>query len=248
MLIQCEQLIAGRPAVEVRELMRSMRRACHSEAGLAAVLAVTIPEASRLVADLRAEGLIEVAVGERGPYVVGRDEDHLWPELLTPTIRGNALAKARIGKPMSRSDARKLCEGVVARAEGVNADGDWLHWVDSVGLYGSFARPGNGPVGDVDLAVRLERRYEGDDHVRRNEAMVEVGDARPQSFVDWAFYAQRKLLRYLRGRSPRVDLVQDIPGGGLPPGISPVPLYQYSPDRLPALAAAVDPRPRDAWA
>jgi hypothetical protein len=82
--------------------------------------------------------------------VVGRDEDDSGgarPELLVTTIGGNALAKARIGRPMPRSEARRLCDGVVARAQGVNASDEWLHWVVEVGLYGSFAVPLVGRLG-----------------------------------------------------------------------------------------------------
>lgn len=232
-LIQRDQLIAGRPAAEVRELMRTLRWTAHSEAGLAAALDMSVPEASGLVADLRAEGLIDVVSDYSGPYVVGRDEDlghDSRPVLLRTTVRGNALAKARLGKPMSRADAQKLCDGVVARAREANAADEWLHWVVELGLYGSFAVPGDGPVGDVDLVVCLEHRYEHEDYLRRNDAMIEADGARPQSIVAALSYAEVKLLRYLRGRSPRVDLLQGGPrGSGLPPDVSPVPLYRFSP-------------------
>jgi hypothetical protein len=232
-LIQRTQLIAGRQAVEVRDLMRMMGRTAHSTGGLAAALNVSVSEATRLTEDLRSGGLIEVVETHSGPYMVGRDEDRPGgdlPRLWLTTISGNALAKARIGKPMSRADAQTLCDDVVARAREVNASDDWLHWVIELSLYGSFSAPGDGPVGDIDLAVHLQRRYEDDDYMRRNEDMIDVDGARPQTIIDVLSYADVKVLRHLRGRSPRVDLIDSGPRcRGLPPGVTLVPLYQFSP-------------------
>jgi predicted nucleotidyltransferase len=201
--------------------------------GLAAALEVSVSEATGLVADLRSAGLVEIVESYSGPYMVGRDQDRPGgegPPLWLTTVRGNALAKARIGKPMSRADAQKLCEGVIARAKEVNASDDWLHWVVELSLYGSFAAPGDEPVGDVDLAVHLERRYEDDDYMRRNDDMIDADGARPQTIIDVLGYAEVKILRHLRGRSPRVDLLQSgHRGTGLPPGVTLVPLYQFSP-------------------
>lgn len=213
--------------------MRLMRWTAHSVAGLAGALEISHAEATKLAADLRGAGLVDVDEHHSGSYVVGRDEDRpggARPQLLVTTISGNALAKARIGKPMPRSEARRLCDGVVARAKGVNAGDGWLHWVVEVGLYGSFAVPGDGPVGDVDLAVRLEHRYDHEDYLRLNDDMIDADGARPQTIIETLGYAEEKLLRYLRGRSPRVDLLQGGPSGsGLPPGVTPVPLYEFSP-------------------
>jgi hypothetical protein len=224
-LIQRGQVIVGRPAVEVRDLMRLMKGAAHSVAGLAGVLEISHADAAKLAADLRAAGLVDVTEHHSGSYVVGRDENlpsGVPPELLVTTISGNALAKARIGKPMARSEAQKLCDGVLARAKRVNSSGEWLHWVVEVGLYGSFAAPGDGPVGDVDRAVRLEKRYDHDGYLRRNDDMIDADGARPQTIIDTLGYAEVKLLRHLRGRSPRVDLLQGGPrGSGLPPGVTP---------------------------
>lgn len=84
-----------------------------------------------------------------------------------PTIAGNALAKAQIGSPMARRKARALLDGAVGRASQVNENGDWLHYVTEIVLYGSLARSDDAPAGDVDLAVRLEPRYPHEACLRR---------------------------------------------------------------------------------
>lgn len=58
-LIQRDQLIAGRPAVEMRELMRQLKGVSYSVAGLARMLSISATAAERLSADLIDDGLVE---------------------------------------------------------------------------------------------------------------------------------------------------------------------------------------------
>jgi hypothetical protein len=157
MLIGRDQVIVGRPAVEVREILRTLNDVPHSTRALAERLGLDEAAARSLVSDLRAEDLIEMC-DRSGPYVVTANEDATgpFPEMWSTTIGGAALAKARIGVPMRRVTAQGLLDGVLARVIEVNRSDEWLHWVIEVVLYGSFALDGDGPVGDIDVAVRLE--------------------------------------------------------------------------------------------
>ena len=153
-------------AVEARDLARLLRDWAHSVHGLAEALGVATVDAEAVIATFEEAGLVERA-DPRAPSVVGLDESSITPILWRTTIAGSALANARIGKPMSRSKAGGLLDGVVARAAVVNADAAMLHWVEELVLYGSFATEGDGPVGDVDLGVRMVCRYGQDDFFQR---------------------------------------------------------------------------------
>jgi hypothetical protein len=150
-------------------------------------------------------------------------------ELVTTTIAGNALAKARIGKRIERSAAEELLAGVVDRAADVNRSDVWLHWVRQVALYGSLASGHQETVGDVDVAVAIEPRFAADEFDARQEQMIDRDGARPPTLTDAMGSAQRKLLRHLRGRSPRVDLLETGPGQLLPPGARHRTVYEYEP-------------------
>jgi predicted nucleotidyltransferase len=128
---------------------------------------------------------------------------------------------------MSRAKAQSLVDGVLARAEEVNLDPAWLYWVLEVGVYGSFAVESVESVGDVDVAVRLERRYEHDEHYRYQDEMIEHDQASPRSFLDLRNYARLKVLRHVRGRSSRVDLVEMFESDSLPPGAQLRVVYRY---------------------
>ena len=140
-----------------------------------------------------------------------------------------ALGKARVGKPMARAEAMKLLEGVVARAEDANGSDRWLDWVVELVLYGSLAVEGDDPVGDVDVGVRIEPRFGPDDYVARQEQLIDADGAQPRSIVDTLGFAQVKLFRHLRGRSPRVDLVETGPSRPLPPGAVTRTVYTVDP-------------------
>jgi hypothetical protein len=134
MLIRRDQVIVGRPAVEVREILRTFHDVPRSTPALAERFGLEEAAARSLVGDLRAEDLIEMC-DRSGPYVVTANEDATgpFPEWST-TITGAAVAKARIGVPMPRVTAQGLWDGVLARVIEVNRSDKWFHWVIEVVL------------------------------------------------------------------------------------------------------------------
>lgn len=56
--------------------------------------------------------------------------------------------------------------------------------------------------------------------------MIERDGANLQSIVDVVGYAHTKLMRHLRGRSLRIDLVEIDDGRPLPPGAISVTVYR----------------------
>lgn len=229
MLIRRDQFIVDRPAVEVREMMRVLRRDPHSALAFARHFELEPSEAHGLLDAFVSEGLIEQAErGGRVFFVDGEAATSAGVVLWSTTIAGTALAKARIGTPMPRRKAQELLDGVVERAVGINGSEAWLHWVSEVVLYGSFASEGEGPVGDIDVAVRLQQRFEDDEYDRRQRAMIETDDAYPANALAYFAYAQQKVVRHLRGRSPKVDLVEFDDRQPLPPGATSRVVYRRS--------------------
>lgn len=229
MMIAPGQLIAGRPALEVRDIMRRMRERGYTCLGLARELRVDEMTASRLLADLLNAGLVERCDAVVGTIVVGEAEQgqpvHAL-ELFASAVAGNALAKARTGRKMPRKEAYELLQGVIDRAEGVNHDDTWLHWVIEVVLYGSLATDSDDPVGDVDVGVRFVPRFAATEYHARQDALIAQDGASPRSVFALVGYAQVKLLRHLRSRSRRIDL-DDI--GGVPPGATRRTVYTFEP-------------------
>lgn len=152
-------------------------------------------------------------------------------ECWAPTLKGRALARARLGKPVSRSKAEAAFHAFLGRVEDANSDPDELFWVESVELFGSFADPGRHAVGDVDLRVVLSRRDAGDAHLRRAaEAVAAARSAgrRFRTYFDEVCRPQRRLEQRLRGRNSRLDIQFDSNGHlrELPAGATVVEVYR----------------------
>ncbi len=82
------------------------------------------------------------------------------------TIKGNALAQASFGKPISRATATHLLAQVIERARGYNADPARLLTISEIAVFGSYLDPAADPLGDLDLAVCTVRRdTDGGRHV-----------------------------------------------------------------------------------
>lgn len=227
-LIERDQLIVGMPAVEARSVVRMFHEWAHSTRGFAEARSVDVAEAGALIGRLVHAGLIE-PTEFAGPSVFAGDETvatagTLW----RTTIAGAALAKARIGKPMSRAKAQALLDGFIERAQAVNGDPDALYAVAEVVLYGSFASAGDGAVGDVDVGVRLRPRYEPDELFRRQALMIAADGARPSGMTALA-YAEVKVMRLLRGGSSRIDLLTHDEHHPLPPGALSRVVYREGP-------------------
>lgn len=232
MLISRGQVIAGRPAVEVRDQLRRLRRVdSFSLLAMPLLLDISPGEAGELLQALLAAGFVKPCGPDdfRGTFLVANSEDPWQAALYTTTIAGNALTKARIGTRMTRADAQRLLDEFLDRVVAANSDETWLDWVDEVLLYGSFARPGDEPVGDIDVAVSLSRRHEYEEHKRRRVEMIKRDGASPKLFTDELYYPSTKLLQHLRGGSRRIDLVQlRDDRSGLPPGAEVVQVYRRS--------------------
>lgn len=180
MLIQRGQQIAGMEAVDARSLMRSMRNCALSPGRIAHVMGTSTQEAVDRLAELAAVGLVEVSIDAGSRWRAEEEDDAV--KYWTATLKGRALAKARLGKPVRRSKAEDVFRAFLGRVEDANNDADELFWVESVELFGSFADPGRHTVGDVDLRVVLSRRDAGDTRLRRVAEAVAAGRAAGRKF------------------------------------------------------------------
>lgn len=226
MLIERGQTIAGMEATEARSLMRTLQFEAYSTRALADRFGTSEDGAGTLVETLCEAGLIE-ATESAGRYMLGPGEsiDRL-PRLWRTTVSGNALAKARIGKPIARATAIRLLDELLDRVRAANEGDEWLHWIDRVTLYGSLMQPDKDVVGDIDIAVELTDRFEDSEFDTRQSEMIVRDSASPRSIIEQIGYGQLKLVRHLRGRSGRIDLELKHVGDDLPAGATSSVVYE----------------------
>ena len=229
MLIQRGQQIAGMEAVDARSLMRSMNSCALSPGRIAEVMGTSKQAAVDRLAELAAVGLVEVSADVRSRWRAEEEDDAV--EYWAATLKGRALAKARLGRPVSRSKAEAVFRAFLGRVEDANSDPDELFWVESVELFGSFADPGRHAVGDVDLRVVLSQRDAGDTHMRRVAEAVAGAQAAGRNFrsyFDEVYWPQRRLEQRLRMRNSLLDIQFDSEGHlrDLPAGSTVVEVYR----------------------
>src|SRR5947209_2512494 len=129
MRISSSDLIVGRPALQIRDLLKAAQR----EPGASGpwlverVLKVGPKEAQEVVDALKSEGYVE-------PYPYRLDDESLWMN----TSQGNALANASAALPIRRRVAEQKLAEFLERVREINSRDDFLYGIQRVVLFGSF--------------------------------------------------------------------------------------------------------------
>jgi len=196
MILRPDQVIAGRPAKDVRKFLREMlhlRFAC----GYARyVLRCSIEEAEKVVSAL-----------EQGGYL-SRAGRHEGQELYETTLKGNQLAGATL-RPISRATAERTLEAFMQRVRAVNSDPDYLETITGVIVFGSFLSPKE-DLGDVDVGIQLERKPMSEEvFMQLAEARRTLAQGRGRRFrnlSDWATWPTREIWVFLKSRARQLSI------------------------------------------
>lgn len=242
MLISRGQLIAGMPAADARNLMRSMRDVALSVGVVGQIMGVSDERARSVIEDLAGAGFLRsVRLAESYRFRIRDDEDGAAGtknavELWETTIAGNALAKARLGTPMSRQKAQALLDGLISRAATVNEDSASAFTVERIEVFGSFTEPSRSEVGDVDVHLVFDRRVDGDRFIELASQAADAAEAEGRRFgtlIARLGHIEIEFQRYLRGRSQRLDIQFDAVGHAslLPPGVITEVVYRRAAER-----------------
>jgi predicted nucleotidyltransferase len=192
-------MIGGLAAATARQLMRSyyadrpIELACE-------ILGVSHNAARDQMRALEAAGYVEPA---RTARAGGGD---WW----VTTIKGNALANASFGKPISRATAARLLGQVIERARSYNADPARLLTVAEIVVFGSYLDLAVNSLGDLDLAVSTVRRdTDGKRHVAKVLEYARASGRSFSTFHDRLFWPSRELRIILKNRSPAISITNE---------------------------------------
>ncbi len=139
--------IGGQPLKRIRELLRRMINASWSHPQIAEFFHIDLTSAQALIDEMVTRQLLQEC--ERRPddasrfYECGR--------------RGPRLAAARLLKPITRAKAETIIAAFLQRVESINQRPELLERVREVRVFGSYLGESD-ELGDVDMAVRTERR------------------------------------------------------------------------------------------
>ena len=147
------------------------------------------------------------------------------PTLFAPTRLGISLRKSRKTTRFSRPAGDQAVAVLLDAIRKVNSDLDLIASVAEADLFGSYAS-GADDLGDVDVAVLLERRLPlGKEWVAASLERAEK-TGRRMSHVDQITWGEEEVRRALRAASPRLDIQDksDI----VPLGTPLTPLFRAS--------------------
>lgn len=204
----------------LRQWLRRLTDVPQTSGAFASDVGLTHGEGDAILRRLADESLVrQLGPGDGSDVGYGHVDDPDGAMFWVTTVDGNALAKARLGRPMPRSRADELLAQLVQRVVEYNADGDRFFDVEWVEVFGSYQR-GSDPVGDVDVRALAVRRFDWDEHERRRvEALDRPGVVIGRGLVEQLNWPYEHMRRFLRGRSPTLDLqldqerVTDLPKG-----------------------------------
>jgi DNA-binding PadR family transcriptional regulator len=148
MILTKGQMIAGFPAITIRNLIREIRGYSVATEYVQDRLGISGKQAEDLVEKLVKEGYL--SLDERG-----RHGDEKYYEV---TSLGNGLANASAASPISREKADQILEELFQRAEAINADRSFTWGVKALIVFGSYMDPSKEKLGDVDVAMDLDRK------------------------------------------------------------------------------------------
>jgi predicted nucleotidyltransferase len=190
--------VADLPATDARELMRRFGNAQPESA-----ISYWIDTGSRTDTEV-ARALADA--GYLREYLVDNDGQTWWET----TIKGNALAQASFGRPITRATAQRHLAAVIERAHRFNADESHLIEITELVVFGSYLDPDIQHLGDLDLGVAFHSRIPdptGADG--RTKILLSYAKASGRSFntlLDQLFWPEQEALLTLRNRSGVINI------------------------------------------
>jgi hypothetical protein len=203
MQIASDQMIAGYPAIKVRNFLRRYRYTGDFAEAVTTRLKLSPEAAGEFLHELFILGLVE--------ELRKQSEDHRF----RLTTKGETLAETSAAKPIHRRTAERLLAEFMDRVHVVNATSEYLYRVQDVILFGSMLSDAK-KLGDVDVAVNLEPKIQEKDEIEK-WSMVRRRAAQMQgksfsTIFEWTCWPMIEIYRQLKARSRSLSLheLQDV--------------------------------------
>ena len=199
MRITKDQIVAGHPAMCVRDFLRRYRLSNFVTSAAEHAMDLAPKRASEFLFELRALGLIEPAkpfCEDPGPA-------------FRVSSAGRALANASAAKPISRKTAERVLGEFLERVGAVNSTEEYVYRVRSAVLFGSMLSSME-RLGDVDVAIELQPKVTEKTQFRQLcDARRHTAQERGRSFYtsfDWAIWPRMEIILQIKSRSRSLSL------------------------------------------
>ena len=189
-------MIAGLPAIDTRDLIRTIRGYDFSVANVMCVLGMSSFKAKKQLEMLAADGFIKS---------VSQKRKQLW----AVTEKGHSLALASAAKRVKRATADRHYAAFMQRVIEINESEKYLFRVPKVVLFGSYLGIKE-TVSDIDVAVWMERKETCNETFfalqQRMTIEQEMEGRIFRTFSESIDWPESDVLRYLKNRSRVISL------------------------------------------
>ena len=209
MRINSKQLLFGYPILKIREVIRYAMTGRLSGIGengiikeIATVLACAVKDAKLVFEQLINE---EYLIFEKKK--IGSTLYHE----VTETEKGRRLGVTRANPPITRAKADLLLAELLERVEKVNSNSDLAYKVENVKVFGSYLS-GQEILGDIDVAVKLEKRVTGGEFKSKSEERIQLAYKNGRTFsnfLDQLDWSRREVMLQLGPRKKGLSLHYD---------------------------------------
>ncbi len=206
MRINSKDILFGQPILKIRAVVRdAMMERLKSidknyiEERVATLLKQPKSVAREIIKQLVAEGYLvlqKVKYGDVFQYE------------LTETEKGRRFGVATANPSISRQKAEQLLNELIDRAKQVNATGELVYYVETVKVFGSYLSAKD-ILGDIDVAVKLTRKYEGDKFMEENQKRVYLAIQKGRRFSNYTeqiYWPHREVMLLLKTKKKGLSL------------------------------------------
>jgi predicted nucleotidyltransferase len=187
-----DQKIGGVPAIQVRNVLRG--RLTVNAGTFSRSCKITTEQASHIINELVSKNFIK--------------PDEHYPEDFELTNAGQRFTQKLAIPRIPNNKANQMAEAAAERVEEINR-ANYAYSISALILYGSLAR-GEDTVGDVDLAVGLEKRFSDEKEQNQAESqrvqIAEEAGRRFSNIVERLFWPQYEVMRHLKARARGLSL------------------------------------------
>jgi len=127
---------------------------------------------------------------------------------LTETEKGSRFGVATGNPPISREKAAQLLNELIERAKQVNANKELVYFVEIIKVFGSYLTDKE-ILGDLDVAIKLTRKYEGDQFKNENHKRADFAKASGRvfsSYLEEICWPQREIMLLLKTKKKGLSL------------------------------------------
>ena len=103
---------------------------------------------------------------------------------LKETDKGRRFGVATADPAITRKKADELLAELIERAKAINANNNLVYTVECIKVFGSYLGDKE-LLGDLDVAVKLTRKYEGDDFTKQNEKRIAIAFKNGRQFPNY---------------------------------------------------------------